>query len=77
MRCTVCGGELQATTTDLPFKVRETGIVILKGLPVLQCGNCPEYLLDNTVLGQVDEILGRLGSDAELEIISYASWAHP
>ena len=30
MRCEVCGAELTATKTDLPFKVRETGIVILK-----------------------------------------------
>ena len=36
MRCEVCGAELAAITTDLPFKVRELGIVILKGLPVLQ-----------------------------------------
>jgi hypothetical protein len=35
MRCTVCGGELRTATTDLPFKVGETAIVILKGLPVL------------------------------------------
>ena len=45
MRCTVCGAELKATRTDLPFKVRETSIVILKNLPVMQCGNCPEYLI--------------------------------
>ena len=41
MKCTVCGAELRATRTDLPFKVRETSIVILKHLPVAQCGNCP------------------------------------
>jgi len=26
MKCTVCGAELKATRTDLPLKVRETGI---------------------------------------------------
>ena len=46
MTCEVCGAELAAITTDLPFKVREVGIVILKGLPVLQCASCPQYLLE-------------------------------
>ena len=73
MKCTVCGDELQATRTDLPFKVRETGIVILKSLPVLQCRSCPEYLIEDTVLGRVDDILASLGSQAELEIIRYAA----
>lgn len=73
MRCTVCGGELKATRTDLPFKVRENSIVILKGLPVRQCENCCEYLIDDAVLRRVDEILAMVDSAAELEIISYAA----
>jgi YgiT-type zinc finger domain-containing protein len=40
MRCEVCGAALTATKTDLPFKVREPGIVVFKGLPVLECTNC-------------------------------------
>ena len=59
MKCTVCGAELKATRTDLPFKVRETGIVILKNVPVVQCANCPQYLLEDAVVGRVDEILAR------------------
>ncbi len=73
MRCTVCGAELNAARTDLPFKVRETSIVILKSLPVLQCGNCPEFLMEDEVLRRVDEILSRAGGGAELEIIRYAA----
>ena len=41
MRCEVCGAALTATKTDLPFKVRESGIVVFQGLPVLQCTSCP------------------------------------
>ncbi|MFL6202270.1 MAG: YgiT-type zinc finger protein, partial [Thermoanaerobaculia bacterium] len=37
MRCHVCGSELVSMVTDLPFKLNETTIVILKNLPVLQC----------------------------------------
>ena len=73
MRCTVCGGDLTAMRTDLPFKVREKSIVILKNLPVMQCGNCPEYLIEDAVLGRVDEILARVDAGAEIEIIPYAA----
>jgi hypothetical protein len=52
---------------------REKGIVILKGLPVLQCGNCPEYLIEDAVLAQVDQILQRVDTGKELEIVPYAA----
>jgi YgiT-type zinc finger domain-containing protein len=73
MKCTVCGGELKLTRTDLPFKVRDTGMVIVKSLPVLQCGNCPEYLVEDAVLGRIDEILARVEAGTELEIVRYAA----
>ena len=73
MRCDVCGAELVAITTDLPFKVRELGIVIVKDLPVHQCARCPQYLLDDAVLGRVDEILRRVDAGSELEVIRYAA----
>lgn len=73
MRCTICGGELKATRTDLPFKVRENSIVILKSLPVIQCENCSEYLIDDAVLRRIDEILALVDSETELEIIRYAA----
>jgi len=73
MKCAVCGAELRTTTTDLPFKVSDTSIVILKGLPVLQCGRCPEYLIEDEVLRRVDEILATVEGETELEIIRYAA----
>jgi YgiT-type zinc finger domain-containing protein len=73
MRCLVCGGELALRNTDLPFKVSDTSIVILKDLPVLQCGTCPEYLLEDQVLTQVNQLLARVDSAAELEIIRYGA----
>jgi YgiT-type zinc finger domain-containing protein len=73
MKCEVCGARLTAIMTDLPFKVREPGIVILKGLPVLQCPNCPQYLIEDVVLARVDQILSRVDGGIELEIIRYAA----
>ena len=73
MRCAVCGAELLAMSTDLPFKVREPGIVILKGVPVWQCARCPQYLLEDRVLARVDELLRRVDGAIELEVVRYAA----
>lgn len=73
MICNVCGGILQKVNTNFPFKVNDTTIVIVKELPVLQCANCSEYLLEDHVMQQVDGILGKATRDTELEIVRYAA----
>lgn len=73
MKCRLCGSTMGPKITNLPFKVKETTIVILKDLPVLQCGNCSEYLLDDSVLERVDKILEKVDTAAELEVIKYAA----
>jgi YgiT-type zinc finger domain-containing protein len=73
MKCHICGSELIPIQTDLPFKVSEATIVIVKALPVLQCQSCGEYLLEDSVMQRVDEILDRADVRAELEIIRYAA----
>jgi len=45
MKCRVCGSIMRPVVTDLPFKVADKTIVILKGLPVIQCEQCSEYYL--------------------------------
>ncbi len=73
MKCHVCGSRMQSVTTDLPFKVNDTTIVIMKDLPVIQCNGCSEYLLDDPVLKRVDGIIEKMDAAAELEIIRYAA----
>jgi len=73
MRCHICGSEMRSMITDLPFKISETTIVILKDVPVFQCGNCSEYLLDDAVMKRVEEILAKVDSSAELEVIKFAA----
>ena len=73
MKCTACGAEMRPGQSDLPFKTTEQTIVILKGLPLLQCENCAQYLIEDAVLGRVDEILATVDGAAELEIIRYAA----
>lgn len=73
MKCGVCGAKIQLVNTDLPFKVSEQTIVILKKLPVLQCENCGQYLIEDRVFNRVEEILAGVDGAAELEIIRYAA----
>jgi YgiT-type zinc finger domain-containing protein len=73
MKCHMCGSELKPQITDLPFKISETSIVILKGLPVLQCENYSEYALEDPVMERLEQRLKRVNAGAELEIIRYAA----
>jgi YgiT-type zinc finger domain-containing protein len=73
MKCSVCGAGMKPVTTDLPFKLSETHIVIVKQLPVLQCGACREYLIEDAVMERVDGVLNRADSAAELEVVRYAA----
>lgn len=59
--------------TDLPFKVGERTIVILKDLPVLQCENCQEYLIDDPTMKRVEGILSSVRGDSELEVVRFAA----
>jgi len=72
MNCHNCGGKLEKVITDLPFKIGDNSIIIIKKLPVLQCQNCNEYLIEDSVMEKVDDILNKVDRTAELEILSYA-----
>lgn len=58
--------------TDLPFKVGDTSIVIVRSLPVLQCGQCGETELQSDAMERVDRLLAADRS-AELEVVRYAA----
>jgi len=72
MICHNCGGKLEKLVTNLPFKIGRDSIVIIKGLPVLQCRNCNEYVLEDEVMERVDSILSKIDKTAELEVLAYA-----
>ena len=73
MRCTVCGARTSPVVTDLPFKLSEKRIVILKQLPVLQCVACREYLIEDAVMARIDTMLEDTDSTAELKVLRYAA----
>ncbi len=71
MKCHECGGVLKSATTDLPFKRGEGSIVILKKMPVLQCTNCAQFLIEDSIMERVDRLLSKIDRSAELEILPY------
>jgi hypothetical protein len=71
--CKVCGANLWATDTDLPFNPGDTSIVMLRGLPVLERGDCPEHLIDDAAMRQVNHILARVDGSADLDIVRFAA----
>jgi YgiT-type zinc finger domain-containing protein len=73
MKCHVCGSTMSSMITDLPFKLTEATIVILKEVPVLQCDDCREYLLDDSVLECVEKSLEKADVAAEIEVLMYAA----
>lgn len=73
MNCHNCGGRIEKLITDLPFKIKNDSIIIIKKLPVLQCQNCNEYLIEDPIMETVDAILSKVDRTAELEILSYAA----
>lgn len=73
MKCRVCGGLLESHVTDLPFKLDDHLIVIMKALPVLQCGQCGETELESPTMKRVDELLATVDRSTELGVIRYAA----
>jgi YgiT-type zinc finger domain-containing protein len=64
---------MRATVTDLPFKLSDRSIVVIKSLPVLLCENCTEYVLEDRVMATVDQILDGADDTSELRVVKYAA----
>jgi YgiT-type zinc finger domain-containing protein len=64
---------MEVVVTTLPFQVRDRTIIIIKGVPVWQCGSCSEYMLEDVVMAPVDRILAHVNAAAELEVIEFAA----
>lgn len=73
MKCHICGGNLNPTRTDLPFKRDEKSIVIFKDIPIYQCENCREYLIEDPVMEEVESVMAGMNPTVELEIFKYAA----
>ncbi len=77
MKCNICGGIFQKKTVDLPFRLGYHSIVIIKTLPVLECENCSEYTIEDSVMEEIDGILESIDSSVELEILDFEKTREP
>lgn len=73
MNCRLCGSALHFGPTDLPFKVSDGSIVILKDLPVHQCASCSQYLIEDAVFERVERLLAAVGPTTELRVVRYTA----
>ncbi|MBI2298148.1 MAG: YgiT-type zinc finger protein [Armatimonadetes bacterium] len=73
MRCHVCGGRMEPGEGDMPFRLGPCRIVIVKAMPVLECGGCGECLIDDPTMAHVEDMLGQVDAAAVLEVLRYAA----
>jgi YgiT-type zinc finger domain-containing protein len=73
MKCRVCGGTLDRRVTDLPFKIGDSSIVVLKALPVLQCRQCGDTEIVHETMIRVDQVLAGVDTSSELEVIRFTA----
>ena len=73
MKCHICAGSMQQIKTDLPFKLGEHQILVVKDLPVTQCSFCGEFLISDQVMASLDTLIAAMDKNAELEIRRYAA----
>jgi YgiT-type zinc finger domain-containing protein len=64
---------MEHRVTDLPFKIGDTSIVIVRSLPILQCRQCGESELESDAMARVDLLLASVDRSAELEVVRYAA----
>ena len=59
--------------TDLPFKISDHKIFILKDLPVYLCDSCGEILIEHKIMKKLKCIFKKTKNYIELEVIKYAA----
>ena len=73
MKCHVCGGHMTPTRSDMPFKLDQTRIVIIRDLPLLHCQQCGEHAFEDAVMKKIEVTLASVDRGAELEVVRYAA----
>jgi YgiT-type zinc finger domain-containing protein len=73
MKCRVCSGLMEHRVTDLPFKIGDSSIVVVKALPVLQCRQCGEIEMEDRTMRRVDQVLAAVDTSSELEVVRFAA----
>ena len=64
---------MEKIQTDLPFKLDDHKILIMKDVPVEQCNSCGEFLVPDSVMEVLDNVIESTDKDVEVEIRRYAA----
>ncbi len=64
---------MEILRTDLPFKLENHRIIVVKGIPVEQCSSCGEYVIHDPVMERLDLLFESMDDAAELEIRRFAA----
>lgn len=60
--------------TDLPFKLDNHQVLIVKSVPCHICDSCGEVLLSDSVLSNIDKVIAEVrASNTELEVVRFAA----
>ncbi len=73
MKCRVCGGRQEERVTDIPFKVSDTSIVIVKALPLFQCLECGDIEIEDGMVARVDRVLAGIDTSVELKVVRFSA----
>jgi len=73
MKCHICGGQMEKIQTDLPFKLDDHKILVMKDVPVEQCNSCGEFLIPDPVMEVLDNVIESTDKAVEIEIRRYAA----
>lgn len=57
--------------TDMPFALSNRTIVIVRGLPVVQCIQCSEKVIADMNMERVDNLLHKVDPRLELEVVEF------
>jgi len=64
---------MDSVCTDLPFKLDQHRIVVVKDIPVEQCNSCSEFLISDPVMENLDSLISTVDSGIELEVRRFAA----
>lgn len=64
---------MESIRTDLPFKIEDHRIIVIKGIPVEQCISCGEYELSDAVMEKLEMLFDSMDESSELEVRRFAA----
>lgn len=57
---------------DMPYKLARRTIVIVKDLPVVQCVQCAEQVIEDPIMKRVESLLENVDPSLELELVGFS-----